>query len=125
MKPMMVAINDRIKKVRELGRDVNIKFELDKALELNALSLDNIREIKEMSHTVGWQMVANGIHRDIAQKERLIRELAIDPESNKTKLIINSTVVATWERLLGMIDGTLNQEPNVMKERMTLLKQKE
>ena len=112
----MTFINDRIKRIRELGRDVNIKFELAKALELNALSLQNIRDMRDMSNTAGWQMLSAQMMRDIEIKKNRIYELSIEPDKNKTLIIINRAIAESLERILKLVDGTLNQEQNVVSE---------
>jgi|CXWL01.1.fsa_nt_gi hypothetical protein len=112
----MTFINDRIKRIRELGRDVNIKFELAKALELNALSLQNIRDMRDMSNTAGWQMLSTQMMRDIEIKKNRIYELSIEPDKNKTLIIINRAIAESLERILKLVDGTLNQEQNVVSE---------
>ena len=112
----MTFINDRIKRIRELGRDVNIKFELAKALERNALSLQNIRDMRDMSNTAGWQMLSTQMMRDIEIKKNRIYELSIEPDKNKTLIIINRAIAESLERILKLVDGTLNQEQNVVSE---------
>jgi hypothetical protein len=112
----MTFVNDRIKRIRELGRDVNIKFELAKALELNVLSLQNIRDMKEMANTAGWQMLANQMERDIEIKKNRIYELSVEPDKNKTMIIINRAIAESLERILKLVNGTLKQEENVVGE---------
>lgn len=112
----MTFVNDRIKRIRELGRDVNIKFELAKALELNALSLQNIRDMRDMSNTAGWQMLSTQMMRDIEIKKNRIYELSVEPDKNKTMIIINRAIAESLERILKLVEGTLNQEQNVVSE---------
>lgn len=111
-----MSINDRIKRIRELGRDVNIKFELAKALELNTLSLQNVRDMQDMSRTAGWQMLSGQMRRDIEIKKQKIYELSVEPEQNRTLLIINRSIAESLERILKLVEGTINQEENVVRE---------
>lgn len=104
-----------------LAKDQNVEFQLARALELNALSLENIAALKGLRENEGWQIVEGQIRKDIENKTRLITDLAIDPDKNRNQLIINASIREMLRRIISLVDQTLDMEHHVRAERDALL----
>lgn len=99
-----------------MALDQSMEFQLERALELGMSDLDNIEAFKDMKSSEGWKKLEVLLQLDIDNKTRLIAQLAIDPDKNRNQLIINSSVRASIQRILNLVDNTIGMEPHVMAE---------
>jgi hypothetical protein len=120
----MSVIGDRLKRLRHLGRELPVKYELEKALEAIDISLENVHDLHEMAKTNGWQLLRDRMESDIRNKIQAEHGLACDPEKNRNALIINHCVVETMKRILSVVDSTLKHEPSLVTEKNKLIGRK-
>lgn len=97
-------------------KPVSVDSELERALDATVDSLENILEFKEMAQTDGWKKLEEMLRRDVQNKLKSSFAMQADPVKNEKQLIINYAVCRTWERLLTVVQGTLNREPQVLAE---------
>lgn len=120
----MSAITERLKRLKHLGRELPVKYEIDKALEAVDISLENVHDIREMVNTNGWQILRDRMEADMRQKIQMEHGLACDPMKNHNALIVNHCVVETMKRILSVVDSTLKHEPSLVTEKQKLIGRK-
>ena len=113
-------MRERLKRLRELGKKQNVQYQLDRALEINTLSQENINAYKRMVNTEGWQILSERLRQDARDKQVKAMSLSVDPERNKTALIVNYAVGETITRILNHVEGVLNREEPLRMEREEL-----
>lgn len=116
-----MGVVDRLKKLRQLGREVNMQFDLDKAIEINELSFSNIADYKEMVATNGWQILETQLLQHLEGTKRKIIDLAKDPERNAAELMVLYAVKEVITRIIRNVTGVLGSEDALKRERDKLM----
>lgn len=117
-----MSILIRLKQLKQLAFLNTVEYSLERALAINALSLENIEAYKEMRRTEGWVALEHLLRRDMKDKERQNMEMSIEPIKNRDKMLINYAIRETISRLLGHVDGVTKQEKPLREEQLRLSK---
>jgi hypothetical protein len=115
-----MSFKERLQLIKELALKQTVEDRIDRALELNALNMENVMAYKQMVSTDGWQMLESRLLKDIDNKKKKILELAKNPDKNKTDLVINSSILETLERIISNVTGVLKQEKHLIDEKNRL-----
>ena len=110
---------ERLKRKREIA-SINLSSDLVTALELNILNLQDVRAIREMSETEGWQMIAYELRKDLANKQKQLEDLSVTPETEKYRLAYYGATCALIRRILSFVEGVLKQEKPLLDEQNRL-----
>lgn len=117
------TIRDRLEKIRELSGSLNVDYHIDKKLECLKLSLQNVDAIKLLVGFEGWQLLACQLENEIRVKRDANFKMSADPQKNEKEMLINYAVARTVERILKLVEGTLNEELYIEQERDQLSSQ--
>lgn len=120
---MKRVIRDRLERIRELAGSLNVDYHIDAALESLTLSLKNIDSLKLLIGFEGWQLLAAQLENEIRAKRELNFKMSADPRKNEKDMLINYAVVRTAERILTLVEGTLNEEQYIEREKEQLTSQ--
>lgn len=112
-------------RLKRLVRMQSISYSLERALEINSLSLDNVKEIASLKENPGWKMLSEQMVKDMANKSEKIIALSIDPVKNATEILFHRAVLETIKRIHNLVEQTTTKIIPLRRERDELIKHKE
>ena len=120
-----MSIKDKLKTLRLLSRNGNLKPTLDQALDINALRLSTVNAVSAMARgDEGWEVLAYELERDIQAAKNRVWGMVLNIDKERDKIIFNRAVGETAERLLKIVQNTMKQKPALERERVDLIKRK-
>lgn len=99
-------------------------YDLNRALEINALSLEHSRCLENMVSSNGWKILSGQMKKDMADKADKILSLSVDPVKNVNEILFNRAVHETLKRILNLVEQTSTKTIPLRKERDELMKQR-
>jgi hypothetical protein len=107
----------RMARQKELG---SRRTSLEEAIEINALSLENVAAMKDTLLTEGMQMYVHQLRQDLKNKGAKLEELAINPDENRFQLAYYGAVCATIRKQLAWMQGIVGRGRNLIEEQNRL-----
>lgn len=98
------------------ARKQNYASEIEKELDAAFGSLENIDAIKRMRDDDGWKLIETQILKDMSSRVERIYGMSADPRKHEMQLIINYAIAETGRRIVGLVNGTINREPQIREE---------
>ena len=108
----------RLQRKMELRSDA--QHNVDSAIEINALNIEDVSAMKHMMATDGWKMFEAQIRKDLASKQKTIEDLSIDPENKKFELAYYGAACALIRRQLAFVSGVVGKEAALLSEQRRL-----
>lgn len=112
---------ERLQKLKRLGRQQSVEYHIDRALEINQISLDNVENMKILVNMDGWKSLSYLLRTKLAQKRIANDSLCADPEKNRIELIVNHCMIELTKKILSLVEGTLKEEAGLKQERLELI----
>lgn len=112
---------ERLQKLKRLGRQQSVEYHIDRALEINRISLDNVESMKALVKTDGWKSLSYLLSTKLAQKRIANDTLCANPEKNRIELIVNHCMIELTKRILSLVEGTLKGEAALKQEQLELI----
>ena len=112
---------DRLRKLKILRRQQDIEYHIDRALEANEISLDNVESMKALVNMDGWKSISYLLKTKLAQKRIANDALCANPEKNRIELIVNHCMIELTKKILSLVEGTLKEEAALKEERLELI----
>lgn len=111
----------RLQKLKRLGRQQSVEYQIDRALEINEISLDSVESMKALIHMDGWKSISYLLKTRLAQKRIANDVLCANPEKNSAELIVNHCMIELTKKILSLVEGTLKEEAVLRQERHDLI----
>lgn len=115
-----MGVIDRLRKLKQLGQQQQIEYHIDRAMEMNEISLDSVESMKALVNMDGWKSISYLLRTKLAQKRIANDTLCADPDKNRTELIVNHCMIELTKRILSLVEGTLGKEAALKQERLEL-----
>lgn len=112
-------------RLKRLVRMQNMTYDLDRALEINSLSLSHARDLENLQDHPGWKILSVQMNKDIDNKVLKILSLTIDPVKNEHQIIFHRAVYETLKKIVNLVEQTSTKTVPLRKERDQLMQQKE
>ena len=107
---------DKLNRLKELGRQQNIEYDIERYLEILEISKENVAAVKGMANTDGWEIISTQMEKAVEQYQKQIMNLCANPVKNESELLVCYSMIRALERVLGLVSGTLNRESLLEQE---------
>jgi hypothetical protein len=112
---------ERLQRLKRLGRQQSVEYHIDRAIEINEISLDNIESMKALVNMDGWKSISYLLKTKLAQKRIANDILCANPEKNRAELMVNHCMIELTKKILSLVEGTLKEEAALKEERLELI----
>lgn len=120
-----MSIAEKMRKLRLLGRNGDLRPTLEQALEINALRLSTVNAVSAMARgDEGWEVLADELEHDLQAAKNRVWNMVLNIDKERDKILFNRAVGETAERLLRLVQNMKKRKKPLEQERKDLLKQK-
>jgi len=114
------GIASRVRKIAKVGRKYAMEGDLASAVELNALSLDNVEEFEDLMRHPAFKFFIERLRIDMKNKQKRLNDLAIDPETNKYEICFYRASFEQIKNQISFFDSIVSKGPLLKQERNRL-----